>query len=336
MGLKLIPKDKGSSNKNQTLPKYDHEHVEAGTLEGPSALNAPTPFIDKIAVVLTITSTKLAQQIHSALYQAMTNDTEYFQSVAKHVKGFQLGKLITMPGCEERVRIDYNFQNSLANRIRLEFNPAKLGFWGMKELHGVLTSVMPEGWDHFVTDGRISRLDVAVDLIGVRMTKLKMQPKIGQSAQAWWSSDGKLKTYQWGKPTGTHTQIYNKTAEQLARGIAVTGPQVTRIERRLKNPKYKKLTDLAGMNNPFAGIVLTTSIPEAPPGGPSYVWPMFCDSVQVRTLDLALKLLPKHKRTVYRNQFTKAAPLWWNPEAIWKMWPAMLDEIKIGSTTAWK
>jgi len=336
MGLKLIPKEKGSSNKQESLPEYDHEHIEAGTLKGPTPPDVPVPFIDKITVILTIKSPELAQQTHADLYQAMTNDTEFFQSVGKPIKGFQRAKQIVFSSHKERVRIDYSYQNKFADRIRLEFNPSKLGYWGLKDLHGVLGSFLPEGWDHFVAEGRITRLDVAVDLVGARITKLKMMPKQGTTAQAWWGSDGKLQTYQWGKPTGTHTQIYNKTAEQLARGVVVAGPQVTRIERRFKSPKANKLFDLAGMANPFAGIVLTTSIPEAPPGGPSYVWPMFCDCVQVRTLDLALKLLPKHKRTVFRKQFTKAAPLWWNPEAIWKAWPAMLDEIKIGSTTAWK
>ena len=38
---------------------------------------------------------------------------------------------------------------------------------------------------------------------------------------------GKLLTYQWGKAKGTHTQIYNKTAEQLKKGMVLPGPRVT-------------------------------------------------------------------------------------------------------------
>lgn len=58
--------------------------------------------------------------------------------------------------------------------------------------------------------------------------------------------------------------------------------------------------------------------------------------MSVRGLDLALKLLPKHKRTAYRKQFIKAAPDWWNPDAIWANWSKMLDELKIASPTEWK
>ena len=58
----------------------------------------------------------------------------------------------------------------------------------------------------------------------------------------------------------------------------------------------------------------------------------------MRGLDLALKLLNKNKakKTAFRKQFAKAAPLWWIPDAIWANWHKMLDELKIASPTAWK
>jgi hypothetical protein len=89
---------------------------------------------------------------------------------------------------------------------------------------------------------------------------------------------GKLQTYQWGKPKGSYTQIYNKTAAMQARGLAVSGPQITHFERRLKQPACKSHTKLAELDDPFAGFVLTTTVPEAPDDGPAYVWPLFCDS----------------------------------------------------------
>ena len=335
MGFIIIPKKAVSSNKNQTLQKSDHTDSKGDDPSGGGS-SEPKPIIDQLSIVLTITSAELAKEVHGTLYTALTGDTEFFQSIGKPLKGFQRTKRIVLSTSGERPRIDYSYQVGLANRVRLDFNPAKLGADGLQELHGILTSVMPDGWRHFVKGGRISRLDVAVDLVGVRMTKLKMQPAISQSSQAWFSTAGKLQTYQWGKPKGTHTQIYNKTAEQATRGVTIPGPQVTRVERRLKNPGCNSLTKLAGLENPFKGIVLTVKVPDPPPGGPEYVWPLFCDSVSVRGLDLALLLLPKHKRTAYRKQFKKAAPEWWDPDAIWANWPKMLEELKIASPTAWK
>jgi hypothetical protein len=99
---------------------------------------------------------------------------------------------------------------------------------------------------------------------------------------------------------------------------AVSGPHIVRFERRLKDPGCKSLAKLAQLENPFAGFVLTTTLPQAPHDGPAYVWPLFCDSVGVRGLHAALQLLPEHKRPIYKKQFASTAPGWWNPDAIWR------------------
>ena len=174
-----------------------------------------------------------------------------------------------------------------------------------------------------------------MDLVGVRITKLKIVPPKAVVSQTWSSSKGKLLTYQWGKPTGSYTQIYNKTEEMKSRGKEVSGPQITRFERRLRQPPCKMLTKLAELDNPFANFVLTDTMPEAPDDGPAYVWPLFCDSVSVRGLHAALQLLPEHKRPMYKKQFASAAPSWWNPDAIWAQWPAVIQEMKIGDPQAW-
>ena len=336
MGLIKIPKKPVPSNKNETtaksstlLPKVAPEHESNGT--------APAPIIDKLAITWGIESGEMAQLVHGGLYQALTNGDDAFAPVHKKLKGFNIGKELILPSTNHRPRIDYHHQNGLAQRVRLEFNPSKLGYEGLKSLHVILGTMTPNGWKHFIKHGKISRLDIAVDLVGVRLSKLKMLPPSGQQSQAWWGSAGKLETYQWGKPKGSHTQLYNKTLEQKKkRGVELPGPQITRIERRLKNGVCKTLSALEALPNPFDGIVLTTSLPQAPEQGPAYVWPLFCDSVAQRGLDQAVKLLPKEKKTAYRQQFQKAAPPWWDPEAIWAKWPEALKALKLADPAAWE
>jgi hypothetical protein len=271
------------------------------------------------------------------LHPKLIGDKENFSFVSKPVQGFKLARQIVLPDCESRPRIDYRYsiETNLADRIRLEFNPSKLGIEGLDHLHNVLSDVIEGGWQAFIKEGRVSRLDVAVDLVGVRMTKLKMVPPKAVVSQTWSSSKGKLQTFQWGKPNGSYTQIYNKTAEMEARGVAVSGPQIVRFERRPKDPAFKSLAKLAELENPFAGFVLTTTLPEAPQDGPAYVWPLFCDSVGVRGLLAALQLLPEHKRPIFKKQFASAAPEWWNPDAIWAQWPAVVQQSKLGNPVAW-
>jgi hypothetical protein len=172
------------------------------------------------------------------VYHALANDTDFFLSVGKLAKGFKFAKQIVVPDCTSCPRLDYAFYEDpdtgvkLADRIRLEFNPSKLGPWGLTSLHGTLGTVVEGGWKAFVKDAQISRLDVAVDLVGVRITKLKIVPQKAVVSQTWSSSKGKLLTYQWGNPTGSYTQIYNKTEEMKSREIEVS--QITRFDRRLR------------------------------------------------------------------------------------------------------
>jgi hypothetical protein len=342
MVLIKIPKQPVSSNKKdltqETTPQGDDQAIQSN---GTPDTDIPKPFIDKLTVNFTFQSAKQAYETHGVLYQNLTGDTEYFTSVGKPVKGFKLARQIVLPDCSSRPRIDYSFHAdpdngvTLADRVRLEFNPSKLGVAGLEHLHGILSSVISGGWQVFVKHGRISRLDVAVDLVGVRITKLKMVPKKAVVSQTWNSSKGKLLTYQWGKPTGSYTQIYNKTAEMEARGKAVSGPPITRFERRLKQPGCKTLTKLVELDNPFEGFVLTNAMPQASDGGKDWMWPLFCDSVTIRGLHAALQLVSEGKRPVYKKRFANAAPNWWNPEAIWAQWPAVVQQSKIGDPTAW-
>lgn len=112
-------------------------------------------------------------------------------------------------------------------------------------------------------------------------------------------------------------------------------PPVTRFERRLKQPACKTLTKLVELENPFSGFVLTNAMPQAPEGGQDRVWPLFCDSVSVRGLHAALQLVSEGRRPVYKKRFANAAPNWWNPDAIWAQWPALVQQSKIGDPKAW-
>jgi hypothetical protein len=103
----------------------------------------------------------------------------------------------------------------------------------------------------------------------------------------------------------------------------------------LKQPACKTLTKLVELENPFSGFVLTNAMPQAPEGGQDRVWPLFCDSVSVRGLHAALQLVSEGRRPVYKKRFANAAPNWWNPDAIWAQWPALVQQSKIGDPKAW-
>jgi hypothetical protein len=204
----------------------------------------------------------------------------------------------------------------------LEFNPAKLGFDGVSSLDMILTEIFPDGWLYFVKYGRVSRIDVAVDLPGMRMDDFLLLPQQGIVYQRF-LSNGHLKTVYLGTPGSNQTRIYSKSAEQKAKGFAVSQSAV-RVEKTLRNQPLK-VHELKTLKNQFDKLTFVPSMPSPPPGENEGKWSSFLDSVQVRGLSPALALLPEKRRARYRKHLKQNATSWWNPEAIWKNWPAALE-----------
>ena len=81
---------------------------------------------------------------------------------------------------------------------------------------------------------------------------------------------------------------------------------------------------------------LVTASKGKPPGETKgYIWELFMDSVAIRTLPVALKLLPAEKRTEYRKWFAQHPVNWWKPDLIWSKWVAYLDKTNIANPDAW-
>lgn len=336
----------GKKVKTEHLPgkKFDFGGDESNKKILPPDMNAeasdpkpetPKPFIDRLTVNLHFDTADEAADAHATIYNALTKDGERYKS-AKKASGFNLSRRMVLSGFEAEPFVNYSHKDGMAGTFRIEFNPARLGVEGLAAMHAELGLIIDGGWNTFIKRAHISRLDVAVDLPGVRLTKIGIAPPKSLASQTWSNAKGKLETYQWGNPKGTLTQIYNKSAQMAKKGTPLPGPQTMRVERRLRQPKCKTLLQLKNLPNAFAGIVFTTTIPPAPNVKPAAMWPLFCDSVQVRGLNAALQLLSPTLRQRFKKQFSDAAPEWWNPDAIWEQWPPALKQSRLTDLAAWQ
>ena len=142
------------------------------------------------------------------------------------------------------------------------------------ELHSVLTSVVPNGWAYFIEHGRITRIDVAVDLPTARMNDFHVLPKQGATTKMW-KSDGMLQTFQHGIKDGNHTQIYNRKAKRIAQGSPWAGKEGVRVERRLIGQKLT-VKGLPNLANPLSSLKLVQRHPTKPEMEKSdYIWAHF-------------------------------------------------------------
>ena len=356
----LIIKKRDPSNKPQTLGNKPASQPTANPSPSIELKPSPTPFIDKISVVLdqldsTVPSDQHFKQAHDGYVSLMESqeDKDLFIDVIKNgengkvSKGGKWGvynwaKRIVLPDIVDHAKLpllqcSLDKKNKQLLSVRIEFVPVDLGAKGLEQLHFALATFLFNGWGSFVKHGRMTRIDVAVDFKDVTVGDCHLLSMQGLTTKQW-RMNGQLQSYTHGKPGGNHTMIYNRLEKRKAKGKSTKGKEGTRIERRIKSPAVYKLTDLHSLPNPFESMKMI-SFPLAPPSEQVkmlYIWDLFRCTGEVKGLQAALAMLPEDKRTVYRKYLGAHVQPWWDPKAIWANWPVMLDELKIGSATSWE
>lgn len=339
MGIKITYKKKAPlSNEPQTALKSKAKE-QGKTKEVNTADQGPIPFIDKISVVMDV-PVEMGNDSFSAI-MVQTKDTDLFKS-SQHKAPFNRAWRIAINCTPNSIKwpllmASFDMSKKQALKFRVEFSPVDLGNKGVEELHDALMMLMYGGWNSFVEHGRVTMIEITVDLPGIGVDQFDVIPKQAVYRQAW-GKDGHLETIVLGKAAGNQTKIYNRGKKRTDKGQKWQGPVTTRVERRLR-PQGLKLTALHTLSNPFAGIILPASHLPAPPKEPkstTYLWTMFQDSIKARGLTGALNLLPEARRTRYRAWLKLHPEPWWNPPVIWSHWPEYITDIQISSPHAWK
>lgn len=313
-----IPKK--TSHKPQTIGKNNNSEAEKANAKAATVGSYP-PFIDKISITLKPAHAVHAKQIYQAVWTVIDDNVLQNAGPKSKYSGKYNGvKLISLPSTHHRVIFQFQHEDHQVVRIRLEFNPRKIGHQGLMELHATLMMLLPNGWDYVVEHGHITRIDVAVDIPNIRMDEFLFLPQQGATSMEW-RVDGHLESFRVGKPKGNQTLVYSVKQKRIAKHQPWHGKSVVRVERRLRFPPTKKLGDLGKMENLFSKMVLTTVMPPPPDPKKAWEWSMFEDSVNVRGLAKALALVPENRRKLYREYLKQHPKPWWNPDAIWAHWP---------------
>lgn len=335
MPIKITVKKPPPSNETQTLVEKG-----SGKAANPPPAVSPEPaslipFIDRISVVLDVADGDDASAIHSGIWTQL-NDTAVFKT-GKKWGPYQVGRRVVIDSLVNAKKwplLQYGWADHKgvhkAAKFRTEFSPVDLGPDGLTEFHAQLISIMPDGWAYFVAHGRVTMIEVTVDLPNVPVDQFHLMPQQGPSAMAWKAS-GQLETLVLGKSGSNQTRVYDRGKKRIALGQKWTGPPTTRVERRLRFQQPIPLAKLGLLPNPFSAMTMIVTQTAPPPDEVKapYVWTLFLDSVSVRGLSTALKLLPAGKRTMYRKWLMQHPTSWWDPHAIWSKWPGVLKDLKL-------
>ena len=219
--------------------------------------------------------------------------------------------------------------------LRLDFNPSKLGPKGVEFLRDQLFMVLAidHPWGKIASECTVTRMDLAVDLLGIKAEDLLVGDYTPGSAKGKplkrmlvFSATGGLESLYLGvKPT--KVRIYNKAQELIdyKQPSAFGSTAYTRIEM-ITEPK-KPMTKLKAMVNPFLKLSIhNLGAPANPPEG-LHNWNYFLDSCRVRGLDAALALLPTEElRQAYRQAIKVDDKDVWKPKMLWKKMPYVLNK----------
>jgi hypothetical protein len=175
---------------------------------------------------------------------------------------------------------------------RLDFNPSQLSREAMDQVKVLLDTTIDPTPEQFFSAGRITRIDVAIDIVGFTIDDLIVLTERKQKHGVYSNRHGVPETVYLGTPRSSRVVAYTKPIGQF-------GLLGTRLECRLK-PNCNGY-EVAGLPNPFAKIRLLPTqaldclIPRVP-------GQLVADSIRLRGLPRTLQLF--ELRT--RNRITTA------------------------------
>jgi hypothetical protein len=292
------------------------------------------PILDKISITYKIADPDLQKTLVQSLLQEIEAGGHWDHGPFKMgpVVYSASGKL-NDPTSGHEVTVQAGpKKKSIAHGLRLEFNPDALGSPGIAFLKTQLETLVLNGlnFNDIIANGVVTRLDVAVDVVGIHLADLLLLVKTEGKQHWYFSGDGKPETGYLGmKKTDKSAKLkaYNKRQElkdhsKVPVAQAYGGLSHTRVEYTFKTPNksFLKLTEL---KNPFDQISL--AYPKAPKGVKPYSWTFFIDSCVRRGQTTALAMIPDGKlRNSYQKAIDESRAIFWRPDEIWKAWDGAL------------
>jgi hypothetical protein len=203
---------------------------------------------------------------------------------------------------------------------RWEGNPDKISTVGWDDLHTLLSSCIDVDPIAFFRSGKITRLDVALDLPGLNLDQVIVRSSRLQKHGVYSNRHGGPEMTYLGTPRSRRIASYDKPIEG-------TMKTALRVETRLKPGCLGH--EVAGLNNPFANVELIPSnFSELV--GLSIPSQCIADSVRIGGLKRALLPLSPVQRKALKNAYVKAASVLPSTDVLWANWSQTLIGYGLG------
>lgn len=267
------------------------------------------------------------------------------QTIAKNMKELTAGKMHSYKGYSKRyvhrifvkekdewdnalqMMVEYLPRASGTSFVRLDFNPAHCD---MERILWFLTILLPGGVTDLAAKGKVTRIDLTVDLTGVHVSSLLAVYPAMQVSKVYCKS-GMIETLGIGCYEGAKKIIlYDKTRqvkemnEKFGTNYSIPTDPTTRVEICLR-PNCG-LSHLIELDNPFEKLIVSSiaSIPKLD----DLTWKLFIAVAQMRGAQDALLMVDdKNLRKAYRERVKGGIAQWWNVTKIWAGWHGVLEDV---------
>jgi hypothetical protein len=199
--------------------------------------------------------------------------------------------------------------------MRLDINPECLTPHGFTHMRNTLTGIILVDWP-WVQLARVTRVDAALDVQGCSPNDWAWDMTKRRKRQMY-LLDRETRTIYLGDKHGDWLAVYDKARQlNLPEGVFRT-----RIEFRKRSAG--PVQELAGMACPFANLLIFD-----PTTIPNLVDPLRAAMMtigQTKGMKGVTALFPNTMQAQCQEKLLASTPEWWNPQAIWKEWPVMLN-----------
>lgn len=288
--------------------------------------------LDKISITVPITETHVQAAIVQAINDMNNAGPPYlWGSGGGYTRGVRIF-LDPEDGFKRGTFLHLQARPWGANKrfMRLEWNPANMGELGLASLQQDFNQFLPDWRERIQKDGKVTRVDIACDFIGVKVDDVVVWSKWAKKLAMYTNAQGETETIYLGAKESNQTVVYdrvakikqdNKTAKYDIEVQSVPKKPVTRLERRLRTDIA--VTDLLDMGNPLDGISVYAPKPQDFPNS-LYRFPAFRNMAQMRGYKRAVAALPPVYRAKYEKKFLASPAPWWDADSVWKHWPRAL------------
>lgn len=291
------------------------------------------PLIDKISITVPVADKETREKIqHSLVSMAGDQDEPQFEFASVVKTNYAHAINCTPPGANDKILIQVVPKKiTTTGFLRFEFNPTKIGGENLAMFKELLfeLSYTELSWADVIKAGRVTRLDVAIDMINAPTSDLLIESHVPGKSHVYFSQSGNVETSYVGlkKPGKASDQkVYDKLQEETDKNIdpGYSGVFRTRVEITLKAGN-QKLSNLEGTKNLFKRI--TVIHPGDPPkSADPLLWTLYLDSCRFRGIDNATALIPNAIGKNFQAQLETAGEQTWQPEKIWSRWAKALEK----------